>query len=166
MVRAVRAVIVGALVGLIVGVLIVAALIVTRRHDDLAVVRVHAAAAGEPTVWFGPVWPHALPAGFDPAQFNTRHKPRRVPVSNRVTDIGVWDRLAACESGGRWDIHNSVHEGGLQFALSTWDAYRPAGFPPRAWQATREQQITVAERVLAAQGWKAWPTCSRRLGLR
>jgi hypothetical protein len=24
----------------------------------------------------------------------------------------------------------------------------------------------VAKRVLAAQGWKAWPACSRKLGLR
>jgi hypothetical protein len=33
-------------------------------------------------------------------------------------------------------------------------------------QASRTQQIAVAERVLAAQGWKAWPACSRKLGLR
>ena len=39
-------------------------------------------------------------------------------------------------------------------------------FAEFAWQATREQQITVANRVLEDVGWGAWPTCSRRLGLR
>ncbi|AXK37638.1 LysM peptidoglycan-binding domain-containing protein [Streptomyces armeniacus] len=31
--------------------------------------------------------------------------------------------------------------------------------------ATREQQIEVAERVVAEQGWGAWPVCSARYGL-
>lgn len=86
--------------------------------------------------------------------------------ASRPAHSGVWDRLAGCESGGRWSIHDSVHEGGLQFAVSTWDSFKPAGFPDGAHQATREQQILVAERVLDAQGWRAWPTCSRKLGLR
>jgi hypothetical protein len=40
------------------------------------------------------------------------------------------------------------------------------GYPEVAWQATRVQQIQVGRRVLAEQGWQAWPVCSRRLGLR
>ena len=58
------------------------------------------------------------------------------------------------------------YHGGLQFDARTWSAYRPEGFPALASEATREQQIEVAERVLARQGWGAWPACSRRLGLR
>lgn len=89
----------------------------------------------------------------------------------------VWDRLAGCESSGRWHIFDSVHQGGLQFAVSTWDAYAPAGYPADAYLATRDQQIAVAIRVrdgvpgtsdpyLNPQGWGAWPHCSRVLGLR
>jgi uncharacterized protein YabE (DUF348 family) len=83
----------------------------------------------------------------------------------------VWDELARCEASGRWDVVRHVHEtlsyfGGLQFDPRTWDEFRPAGFPDLASEASREQQIAVAERVLAVQGWKAWPACSRRLGLR
>lgn len=77
-----------------------------------------------------------------------------------------WDELAACESGGRWHIHDSVHQGGLQFAVSTWDAYAPAGYPEDAHLASREQQIVVAELVLEDQGPGAWPVCSRKVGMR
>jgi hypothetical protein len=82
-----------------------------------------------------------------------------------------WDALARCEAGGRWDAVRTIggriaYSGGLQFAPRTWDAFRPEGFPAQASEATREQQIEVAERVRARQGWGAWPACSRRLGLR
>lgn len=77
-----------------------------------------------------------------------------------------WDRLAQCESGGNWGINtgNGYH-GGLQFSPSTWAAYGGTQFAPTANQATREQQIAIAERTLAGQGWGAWPSCSRKLGL-
>lgn len=77
-----------------------------------------------------------------------------------------WDRLAQCESGGNWAINtgNGYH-GGLQFSASTWAAYGGQEFAPYAYQATREQQIAVAERTLAGQGWGAWPACSASLGL-
>ena len=77
---------------------------------------------------------------------------------------GHWDRLAKCESGGRWNTStgNGYH-GGLQFSKSTWKALRRQG---HAAQGEQAEQIKVAERVLKAQGWKAWPACSRKLGLR
>jgi resuscitation-promoting factor RpfB len=86
-------------------------------------------------------------------------------------DETVWDALARCEAGGRWDAIRMIdgrvaYSGGLQFAPRTWGAFRPADFPALAHEATREQQIEVAERVLARQGWGAWPACARRLGLR
>jgi Transglycosylase-like domain len=77
----------------------------------------------------------------------------------------VWDRLADCESDGQWHI-NSRFDGGLQFLPSTWTANKPAGYPAFAYQASREQQIHVAQIVQARYGWGQWPTCSRRLGLR
>ncbi|KKO81110.1 resuscitation-promoting factor Rpf1 domain-containing protein [Corynebacterium sp. HMSC05D03] len=77
-----------------------------------------------------------------------------------------WDRLAQCESGGNWAINtgNGYH-GGLQFNAQTWQAYGGGEFAPTANLATREQQIAVAERTLAQQGWGAWPACSASLGL-
>lgn len=80
--------------------------------------------------------------------------------------LSEWDALAQCESGGNWAINtgNGYH-GGLQFSPSTWNGYGGQEFAPTAYQASREQQIIVAERVLAGQGWGAWPSCSSRLGL-
>lgn len=75
----------------------------------------------------------------------------------------VWDSLAQCESGGNWGINTgNGFSGGLQFAPSTWSAYGGQG---DASNASREEQIAVAERVQAAQGWGAWPACSASLGL-
>ncbi|OFP33580.1 resuscitation-promoting factor Rpf1 domain-containing protein [Corynebacterium sp. HMSC071B10] len=77
-----------------------------------------------------------------------------------------WDRLAGCEAGGDWHINTgNGYYGGLQFSYGTWQAYGGTEFAPTADQATREQQIIVAERTLAQQGWGAWPACSASLGL-
>ena len=75
-----------------------------------------------------------------------------------------WDRLAQCESGGNWNINTgNGYYGGIQFNATTWRAFGGSGL---AHRASREEQIAVAERVLAKQGWNAWPACSRKLGLR
>jgi Transglycosylase-like domain len=81
-----------------------------------------------------------------------------------VADGSVWDRIAACESGGNWSIHSgNGYSGGLQFSNSTWIAYGGQQFAPQAWQASREQQIVVAQRIHDAQGsYRAWPVCGRR----
>ena len=76
----------------------------------------------------------------------------------------TWDQLAQCESGGNWAASTgNGFGGGLQFTPSTWRAHGGTGAPH---QASRTQQIAVAERVLASQGWGAWPACSSKLGLR
>lgn len=79
----------------------------------------------------------------------------------------TWDQLAQCESGGNWSINtgNSFY-GGLQFTLGTWTGFGGGTYADRADHASRSQQIAVANRVLAAQGWGAWPACSAKLGLR
>ena len=75
-----------------------------------------------------------------------------------------WDRLAQCESGGNWSINTgNGYYGGLQFSLSTWQAYGGSGMPH---QNSREAQIAVAERIQAGQGWGAWPACTAKLGIR
>ena len=75
-----------------------------------------------------------------------------------------WDRVASCESGGNWAINtgNGYH-GGLQFSQGTWAAHGGGEYATSANQATRDQQIAIAERVLASQGRGAWPVCGRGL---
>ena len=76
----------------------------------------------------------------------------------------TWDSLAQCESGGNWGINTgNGYSGGLQFSASTWAAHGGTG---SAANASREQQIAVAQRVQASQGWGAWPACAAKLGLR
>ncbi|GGQ74414.1 LysM peptidoglycan-binding domain-containing protein [Kitasatospora griseola] len=78
----------------------------------------------------------------------------------------TWDRVAQCESGGNWAINTgNGYYGGLQFSSSTWRAYGGSEYASRADQASRSQQIAVAERVLASQGPGAWPVCSGKAGL-
>ena len=84
-----------------------------------------------------------------------------------VSSGSTWDAIAQCESGGNWAINTgNGYYGGLQFSASTWAAYGGTAYAPTASQATREQQIAIAEKVQAAQGWGAWPACTAKLGLR
>ena len=80
-----------------------------------------------------------------------------------AASTGTWDALANCESGGNWSINTgNGYKGGLQFSSSTWAAFGGSG---SANTASKSQQIAVAEKVLASQGWGAWPACSAKLGL-
>jgi nucleoid-associated protein YgaU len=73
-----------------------------------------------------------------------------------------WDAVAVCESGGNWAINTgNGFYGGLQFTLATWRANGGVGMPQNA---SREQQITVANNVLRTQGIRAWPVCGKRAG--
>jgi resuscitation-promoting factor RpfA len=84
-------------------------------------------------------------------------------TANAAPD-SAWDKLAQCESGGNWKINTgNGYSGGLQFNQSTWRAYGGKGSPHTA---SRAEQIAVAERTLAAQGWNAWPSCSHKAGVR
>ncbi|WP_425575798.1 transglycosylase family protein [Streptomyces amakusaensis] len=118
---------------------------------------------------------------------NGRHRrPRQVPalvVAAGVTGSAIaipllgagsataaesttWDRVAECESGGAWsaDTGNGYY-GGLQFSQATWEAFGGTDYASRADLASRSQQIAVAEKVLAAQGAKAWASCAEMAGL-
>ncbi|MEU9991956.1 transglycosylase family protein [Streptomyces sp. NPDC048045] len=75
-----------------------------------------------------------------------------------------WDAVAQCEAGGNWSINTgNGYYGGLQFSASTWAAYGGTAYAAQANQATKAQQIAVAEKVLAAQGKGAWPVCGTGL---
>ncbi|MGC0402795.1 LysM repeat protein [Streptomyces sp. SAI-126] len=75
-----------------------------------------------------------------------------------------WDAVAQCESGGNWSINTgNGYYGGLQFSASTWAAYGGTQYAAQANQASKSQQISVAEKVLASQGKGAWPVCGTGL---
>lgn len=75
-----------------------------------------------------------------------------------------WDVVARCEAGGNWSINTgNGYQGGLQFSPSTWLGYGGGQFASAAHMASRNEQIAVAEKVLAGQGKGAWPVCGRSL---
>jgi len=72
-----------------------------------------------------------------------------------------WDAVAQCESSGNWNTNTgNGFSGGLQFTQSTWQAYGGSG---QAHNASKAEQIRVAENVLAGQGPGAWPVCGQYL---
>jgi nucleoid-associated protein YgaU len=85
-------------------------------------------------------------------------------AANAATDE-QWDNVAQCESGGNWHINTgNGYYGGLQFTQGTWMNYGGGHYASRADLATREEQIYIANKVQNAQGWGAWPVCSRYAG--
>ena len=109
----------------------------------------HAVATPPPT-------PPPPPAPAAPA-------PQRVVTYDGDT---VWDDLAQCESGGNWAINTgNGYYGGLQFSYPTWHGYDGGDFAEYPHEATREEQIIVAERLHAARGFQPWPACRIKLGL-
>ena len=113
------------------------------------------------------------PAGADtpttvPMEATLVTIPTAVPRTPAVTFNGssVWDTLAKCESSGNWAANTgNGYYGGLQFSVATWNGYGGAEFAAHPHQATREQQIVVAERLRAARGYQPWPACRVKLGL-
>ncbi|WP_308293192.1 transglycosylase family protein [Streptomyces sp. TS71-3] len=81
-------------------------------------------------------------------------------------DNATWNRLANCESGGSWsaDPGNSYY-GGLQLSANMWVLYGGLDYAPRPDQASRSEQIAVAQKVLAGRGPGAWPGCADIVGL-
>jgi len=132
--------VVGAMFGLVVGVVGAAAL------------GIHAAAEG---------------GGQD---IETESPPEEAPVAVEKTPepaYGPFDKLAQCESGSDWhNTRNPIYSGGLQFDRQTWIAYGGGAYAPVAAGATRGQQIEIATRLRAARGYQPWPVCSRVVGLR
>lgn len=93
--------------------------------------------------------------------------PEPPPPPLRIPNYENWLKIAACESNMRWDINSgNGYYGGLQFRLSSWRAAGGLQYAPRPHLASAAQQMLTAEILLSMQGWQAWPTCSRKVGLR
>lgn len=103
----------------------------------------------------------------DSAPASTGAPRKSAPAAPSVDSGSVWDTLAQCESSGNWAMNSgNGFYGGLQFTRGTWLAYGGGAYAPTANLATREQQIAIAKKTQAGQGWGAWPACTRRMGLR
>lgn len=83
--------------------------------------------------------------------------------ASQAADLATWEKLAQCESGGNWSINTgNGFYGGLQFTQQSWNGVGMTGSPHTA---SKEAQIEAAERLLAVQGWGAWPSCTAQYGL-
>ena len=103
---------------------------------------------------------NAAPAPAPPANTSA-------PQAQPAPAGGVWDQLAQCESGGDWTTNTgNGYYGGIQFSAQTWKAFGGGQYAPLAHQASKSQQIAIAQKVKATQGWGAWPACSAKIGLR
>lgn len=85
-------------------------------------------------------------------------------ANEKASRDSIWDTIAACETQGNWSMRGSSFSGGVGFSNAAWDSFGGREFAPNAGQATREQQIVVAERIRASVGLGAWG-CARKLGL-
>ncbi len=86
-------------------------------------------------------------------------------TSASAASVATWDAVAQCESGGNWHINTgNGYYGGLQFSESSWDAAGGQQYAARADLATKDQQIAIAEKLLALQGPSAW-SCAAAGGL-
>jgi resuscitation-promoting factor RpfB len=98
----------------------------------------------------------------------TKPRPEPEPAPDpSIGDTSTWDALAECESGGDWSINTgNGYYGGLQFNYETWHAYGGGAYAEYPNDASREQQIAIAEKVRDANGgYGAWPACAAELGL-
>jgi ABC-type transport system substrate-binding protein len=90
-----------------------------------------------------------------------------IAAPSHAATTRTWQRLAMCESGGRWHINTgNGYYGGLQISRSTWSAYGGRRYARLPSRATKTQQIRIGERIKRGQGWGAWPSCSARIGVR
>jgi hypothetical protein len=85
-------------------------------------------------------------------------------VNDMAKRDSIGDAIAACETQGNWSMQGSSFSGGVGFSNAACDSFGGREFAPNAGQATREQQIVVAERIRSSVGLGAWG-CARKLGL-
>jgi len=103
--------------------------------------------------------PPAESPALQPSAAAPSPPPPAIPAPAADDDV-VWDRIAACESGGNWHINTgNGYYGGLQFSARTWHAVGGPGLPH---EQSREVQIYYAKILLARSGWDQWSCADAR----
>ncbi|MER5429278.1 transglycosylase family protein [Streptomyces sp. NPDC002588] len=83
-----------------------------------------------------------------------------------AADGTVWDKVAQCESGGSWSADDGNGEyGGLSLTQDDWETYGGLDYAKSPDLASRNQQIAVAQKLLAAEDVGVWGTCALTSGL-
>ncbi|WP_416979163.1 LysM peptidoglycan-binding domain-containing protein [Streptomyces sp. T028] len=83
-----------------------------------------------------------------------------------AADGTVWDKVAQCETGGSWSAYDGNDEfGGLSLSQEEWETYGGLDYASRPDLASRNQQIAVAQKLLAAEDVGAFGTCGLTSGL-
>ena len=82
--------------------------------------------------------------------FGTKYDPR-------------WNKIAECETGENWRAQGPTYQGGLGIFAQTWKGNGGYEFAQNAGDATKEEQVIVAERIRAKYGFRAWG-CGKKLG--
>jgi hypothetical protein len=129
---------------------------------------VSAPSSDKPESLGGEPIPTPATAPMEATLYEVAPPPPPPPPQREVTYAGtsVWDDLARCESGGNWAINTgNGYYGGLQFSYGTWHQYGGGEFAEYPHEASRAEQIIVAERLRADRGYAPWPACRAKLGL-
>lgn len=115
-----------------------------------------------------PVYEPAPEPVYEPAPEPVYEAPPAPPAAPQAAaglpPDSYWDRMAICETGGNWaHFPDGTWTGGLGIYNQTWVGWGGLEFAPKAGQATREQQIIVANRIatqgyngLGPVGYSAW----------
>jgi hypothetical protein len=104
---------------------------------------------------------HAVRAALHRPTFALERVAATRVATGSGSGVADWYATAQCESGGRWDLNTgNGYWGGLQFSPGTWFANGGGPFDGSGpFPYSAGEQIAVANRVLASQGWRAWPNC-------
>ena len=68
--------------------------------------------------------------------------------------VAMWEKVATCETGGRWWRNAPYYDGGLGISRRNWDYFAPEDFPDAPHLASKEQQVFVARKI---QAWGGVP---------
>lgn len=81
-----------------------------------------------------------------PRYMKAHHELTKQMKNPRVQPMDYWDKVAQCETGGNWKDRGN-YSGGLGIATQTWEGYGGKQFARTPAQATRYEQIIVANRI-------------------
>jgi hypothetical protein len=68
----------------------------------------------------------------------------------------VWRAIGECETQLNWRHDSGTYQGAFGFYRGSWDAFKLAGYPDEAYQASPWQQYQVALAIYNRYGFSGW----------